>query len=200
MSDDNKNSGPEEAIKGVVEDVKGKAKEVVGTVTGRDDLVNEGKAQQDKADAQRRRRQEGSRGGGRPRGRQGRRGAPEGPPVAAKQRRTPSRALGVCRCGSVRGDQRHRGENQQDGCTGAPSHAACAWADAMRRRPAGTRRHPQRHARSDAYRGRHREADGHTRLCRLSCCTPDSPWAVINVSGRTVPTRSPTSGRSSWSR
>ena len=52
MSDKN-NSGPEEGIKGVVEDVKGKAKEAVGTVTGRDDLVREGKAQQDKADAQR---------------------------------------------------------------------------------------------------------------------------------------------------
>ena len=48
-----KNSGPEEGIKGVVEDVKGKAKEAVGTVTGRDDLTEEGKAQQDKADAQR---------------------------------------------------------------------------------------------------------------------------------------------------
>lgn len=47
-----KNSGPEEGIRGVVEDVKGKAKEAVGTVTGRDDLVREGKAQQDKADAQ----------------------------------------------------------------------------------------------------------------------------------------------------
>jgi uncharacterized protein YjbJ (UPF0337 family) len=47
------NSGPEEAVKGVVEDVKGKAKEAIGTVTGRNDLVNEGKAQQDKADAQR---------------------------------------------------------------------------------------------------------------------------------------------------
>jgi uncharacterized protein YjbJ (UPF0337 family) len=53
MSDDNKKSGPQEAIKGVVEDAKGKAKEVIGTVTGRNDLVNEGKAQQDKADAQR---------------------------------------------------------------------------------------------------------------------------------------------------
>ena len=54
MSDDNKNnSGPAEAIKGVVEDAKGKAKEVIGTVTGRNDLVNEGKAQQDKAEAQR---------------------------------------------------------------------------------------------------------------------------------------------------
>jgi uncharacterized protein YjbJ (UPF0337 family) len=47
-----KNSGPEEGIKGAVEDVKGKAKEAVGTVTGRDDLTQEGKAQQDKADAQ----------------------------------------------------------------------------------------------------------------------------------------------------
>ena len=48
-----KNSGPEEGIKGVVEGVKGKAKEAVGTITGRDDLVREGKAQQDKADAER---------------------------------------------------------------------------------------------------------------------------------------------------
>ena len=47
------NSGPEEAIKGVVEGAKGKAKEVAGAVTGRDDLYREGKAQQDKADAQR---------------------------------------------------------------------------------------------------------------------------------------------------
>jgi uncharacterized protein YjbJ (UPF0337 family) len=48
-----KNSGPEEGVKGVVEDVKGKAKEAVGTVTNRDDLVQEGKAQQDKAGAER---------------------------------------------------------------------------------------------------------------------------------------------------
>jgi uncharacterized protein YjbJ (UPF0337 family) len=47
------NSGPEEAVKGVVEDVKGKAKEVVGAVTGRDDIQREGQAQQDKAEAQR---------------------------------------------------------------------------------------------------------------------------------------------------
>jgi uncharacterized protein YjbJ (UPF0337 family) len=46
-------SGPAEAIKGIVEDAKGKAKEAAGTVTGRDDLVREGKAQQDKAEAQR---------------------------------------------------------------------------------------------------------------------------------------------------
>ena len=51
MSD--KNSGPKEGVKGVVEDVKGKAKEAVGTVTGRGDLTEEGKAQQDKAEAER---------------------------------------------------------------------------------------------------------------------------------------------------
>jgi len=49
MADD---SGPKEGVKGVVEDVKGKAKETVGTVTGRDDMQREGQAQQDKADAQ----------------------------------------------------------------------------------------------------------------------------------------------------
>ena len=48
-----KKSGPEEGISGIVEDVKGKAKEAVGTVTGRDDMTREGQAQQDKADAQR---------------------------------------------------------------------------------------------------------------------------------------------------
>ncbi len=47
------NSGPAEAVKGIVEDVKGKAKEAIGTITGRGDLVNEGEAQQDKAEAQR---------------------------------------------------------------------------------------------------------------------------------------------------
>jgi uncharacterized protein YjbJ (UPF0337 family) len=46
-------SGPEAAVSGVVEDVKGKVKEVVGTVTGRDDIKREGEAQQDKAEAQR---------------------------------------------------------------------------------------------------------------------------------------------------
>lgn len=48
-----KDTGPEAGIKGIVEDVKGKAKETVGTVTGRDDLTREGKAQQDKAEAER---------------------------------------------------------------------------------------------------------------------------------------------------
>ena len=61
MTDKN-NSGPEEGIKGVVEDVKGKAKETIGTVAGRDDMVREGKAQQDKAEAQPATCQEGSRG------------------------------------------------------------------------------------------------------------------------------------------
>ena len=46
-------SGPVELIRGIVEDVSGKAKEVIGTIIGRDDLINEGKAQQDKAEAQR---------------------------------------------------------------------------------------------------------------------------------------------------
>jgi uncharacterized protein YjbJ (UPF0337 family) len=48
-----KKTGPESGISGVVEDVKGKAKEAVGTVTGQDDLRREGAAQQDKADAER---------------------------------------------------------------------------------------------------------------------------------------------------
>ena len=46
-------SGPQEAVEGVVEGVKGKAKEVIGAVTGRDDIKREGQAQQDKGDAQR---------------------------------------------------------------------------------------------------------------------------------------------------
>ncbi|MBV9091398.1 MAG: CsbD family protein [Mycobacteriaceae bacterium] len=46
-------SGPKEGLEGVVEGVKGKAKEAVGTVTGRGDLAEEGEAQQDKAEAQR---------------------------------------------------------------------------------------------------------------------------------------------------
>jgi len=52
MADTDK-SGPAEAVKGVVEDVKGKAKEAVGAVTGQDNLTREGRAQQDKAEAQR---------------------------------------------------------------------------------------------------------------------------------------------------
>lgn len=46
-------SGPEAAIRGIVEDVVGKAKEIVGIVINHEDLRNEGRAQQDKANAQR---------------------------------------------------------------------------------------------------------------------------------------------------
>jgi uncharacterized protein YjbJ (UPF0337 family) len=46
-------SGARHGVDGVVEDVKGKAKEVVGKVTGKEHLEDEGRAQQDKADAQR---------------------------------------------------------------------------------------------------------------------------------------------------
>lgn len=52
MADD-RNSGPQEGVRGVVEGVKGKAKEAVGTILGRDDLAREGKAQQDKAESER---------------------------------------------------------------------------------------------------------------------------------------------------
>jgi len=48
-----KDSGPEAGLKGIVEDVKGKAKDVVGQVTGNERLEREGEAQQAKADAQR---------------------------------------------------------------------------------------------------------------------------------------------------
>jgi uncharacterized protein YjbJ (UPF0337 family) len=45
--------GPENAAKGVAEDIKGKAKEVIGEVTGDDSKEREGRAQQDKARAER---------------------------------------------------------------------------------------------------------------------------------------------------
>jgi uncharacterized protein YjbJ (UPF0337 family) len=53
VTDKDKDSGPEAGIKGVVEDVKGKAKEAVGNVVGNESLKREGRAQQDKAEAQR---------------------------------------------------------------------------------------------------------------------------------------------------
>jgi uncharacterized protein YjbJ (UPF0337 family) len=53
MSESDKDSGPVAGAKGVVEDVKGKAKEAAGAVTGDEELKEEGAAQQDKADAQR---------------------------------------------------------------------------------------------------------------------------------------------------
>jgi uncharacterized protein YjbJ (UPF0337 family) len=46
-------SGPQAGLKGVVEDVKGKAKEAIGAVTGHEEMRREGQAQQDKAEAQR---------------------------------------------------------------------------------------------------------------------------------------------------
>jgi uncharacterized protein YjbJ (UPF0337 family) len=46
-------SGPVAGVKGVVEGVKGKAKEAAGAVTGNDELKQEGVAQQEKAEAQR---------------------------------------------------------------------------------------------------------------------------------------------------
>ena len=46
-----KDTGPEAGVKGVVEAVKGKAKEVAGAVTDKEELRKEGKAQQEKADA-----------------------------------------------------------------------------------------------------------------------------------------------------
>ncbi|MBV8346872.1 MAG: CsbD family protein [Mycolicibacterium sp.] len=41
------------AMTGTIEDIKGKVKEVIGVVINRDDLRREGRAQQDKASAQR---------------------------------------------------------------------------------------------------------------------------------------------------
>jgi uncharacterized protein YjbJ (UPF0337 family) len=47
------NTGPEAGIEGVVEDLKGKAKEVGGTVTNNEELKREGQVQQEKAEANR---------------------------------------------------------------------------------------------------------------------------------------------------
>ena len=46
-------SGPKAGVKGVVEDLKGKAKDALGSVTGNSELEREGEAQQAKADAER---------------------------------------------------------------------------------------------------------------------------------------------------
>jgi uncharacterized protein YjbJ (UPF0337 family) len=46
-------SGPKSGVEGVAEDVKGRAKEAVGAVTGDESMKQEGQAQQDKAAAQR---------------------------------------------------------------------------------------------------------------------------------------------------
>ncbi len=42
-------TGPKAGANGVIEDVKGKVKEVAGEVTGKEHLEREGRAQQDKA-------------------------------------------------------------------------------------------------------------------------------------------------------
>jgi uncharacterized protein YjbJ (UPF0337 family) len=46
-------SGPREGAEGVVEDLKGKAKEAVGALRGNENLKREGQAQQDKAESKR---------------------------------------------------------------------------------------------------------------------------------------------------
>lgn len=51
MSD--RDSGPVAAIKGVIEDAIGKTKEIIGIVISHDGLRKEGRAQQEKAQAQR---------------------------------------------------------------------------------------------------------------------------------------------------
>lgn len=48
-----RDSGPVEAIRGVIEDVIGKAKEIVGIVISHEGLRKEGRAQQEKAHAKR---------------------------------------------------------------------------------------------------------------------------------------------------
>jgi uncharacterized protein YjbJ (UPF0337 family) len=46
-------SGPQEAIRGIIEGAIGNAKQLIGTILGRGDVVREGEAQKDKGDAQR---------------------------------------------------------------------------------------------------------------------------------------------------
>lgn len=46
-------SAGESGAKGIVEDVKGRAKEAIGDLKGDSDMKGEGRAQQDKADAER---------------------------------------------------------------------------------------------------------------------------------------------------
>ncbi len=48
-----KQSGPEAGLKGAVEGAKGKAKQVAGVVTDNEELQREGRAQQEKAGAER---------------------------------------------------------------------------------------------------------------------------------------------------
>ena len=46
-------SGPTAGIEGVAEGIKGKVKETAGALTGDDEMRREGRAQQEKGDAQR---------------------------------------------------------------------------------------------------------------------------------------------------
>lgn len=46
-------SGPVELVRGIVQDALGKTKQVIGIIIGNNGLIEEGKAQQDKAEAQR---------------------------------------------------------------------------------------------------------------------------------------------------
>jgi len=46
-------TGPQAGVEGVVEDLKGKAKDVAGSITGNEKLEREGEAQQSKAQAER---------------------------------------------------------------------------------------------------------------------------------------------------
>ena len=48
-----KNSGPAEAVQGIVEGIFGRAKVIIGALIGRNDMIKEGHAQLDKAEAQR---------------------------------------------------------------------------------------------------------------------------------------------------
>jgi uncharacterized protein YjbJ (UPF0337 family) len=48
-----KDSGPKAGLEGVVEDVKGKVKEIIGRVTGRRYVEAEGETQQEKASSER---------------------------------------------------------------------------------------------------------------------------------------------------
>jgi uncharacterized protein YjbJ (UPF0337 family) len=49
----NRDSGPKRGVEGVVEDVKGRAKEAAGALTGDEELRREGRSQQEKAEAER---------------------------------------------------------------------------------------------------------------------------------------------------
>jgi uncharacterized protein YjbJ (UPF0337 family) len=46
-------TGPKAGAEGAVEEIKGRAKEAIGAVSGNESLRREGEAQQDKADAER---------------------------------------------------------------------------------------------------------------------------------------------------